>query len=484
MFSDGTAARRARAGDFPAFFSYSREDSDFALRLAEDLKAAGANVWIDQLDIQPGVQWDRMVQDALNDCRRMLVILSPVSVKSENVLDEVSFAISKQKRVIPVLYRECDVPFRLARLQHIDFRTDYARGLQLLLKALGVDEPPQPIVPPPPEVEREGEPDSSNAAETRPAVAQERRKEEREQATEQASLTQDYRAVHETELARQHPTSVRPQGTLPQPLSGKDYALIAAVVMSIGIGLLVLFVIFAPRLMPADILNQFFYIVLIVWGLVCALVLFGVMKSYAHLTYKRVGGAIELGGPAAFAALVVLGGFWLVPRTDTFHVTLRPHGPSGQRITSGKISMELGSIFISDINSNGEADFKDISRKFWGVKVKVLPQVHGYKEEYQTVVLGKDAIDLILKPPETVLRGKIVPAPSKNQVVKVLVQGEDGEQTPDSFGGFRFLVHKDLEEQVRVNVCADGQRVYDDYLTLTNKEVSILTRPPDVACSN
>ena len=42
------------AADAPAaFFSYSREDLEFALRLAEDLKAA-ANVWIDQLDIEPG----------------------------------------------------------------------------------------------------------------------------------------------------------------------------------------------------------------------------------------------------------------------------------------------------------------------------------------------------------------------------------------------------------------------------------------------
>ena len=54
------------AADVPAaFFSYCREDSDFALRLAEDLKAAGANVWIDQLDIEPGMPWDREVEDAL-----------------------------------------------------------------------------------------------------------------------------------------------------------------------------------------------------------------------------------------------------------------------------------------------------------------------------------------------------------------------------------------------------------------------------------
>ena len=49
-----------------AFFSYCREDSDFALNLAEDLKAAGAHVWIDQLDIEPGTPWDRAVEEALN----------------------------------------------------------------------------------------------------------------------------------------------------------------------------------------------------------------------------------------------------------------------------------------------------------------------------------------------------------------------------------------------------------------------------------
>lgn len=123
-----------------AFFSYSREDSEFALRLAEELKSAGAKVWIDQLDIEPGLRWDEAVDDALNDCPRMLVILSPISLKSENVRDEVSFALGKQKRVIPILYRECEIPFRLARLQHIDFRTDYGRGLRLLLKALGVEQ--------------------------------------------------------------------------------------------------------------------------------------------------------------------------------------------------------------------------------------------------------------------------------------------------------------------------------------------------------
>ncbi|MEO8048778.1 MAG: TIR domain-containing protein [Acidobacteriota bacterium] len=132
-----------------AFFSYCRADSDFALKLAEDLKAAGANVWMDQLDIEPGTPWDCAVEEALIKSSCMLVILSPVSATSNNVRDEVSFALSRQKRVIPILYRDCDVPFRMARLQHIDFRTDYARGLKALIRTLGMEQPAQASTPAP-----------------------------------------------------------------------------------------------------------------------------------------------------------------------------------------------------------------------------------------------------------------------------------------------------------------------------------------------
>ncbi len=119
-----------------AFFSYSREDSEFALKLAADLKASGANVWIDRLDIKPGQWWDKSVEEALNQCPRMLVILSPASVNSKNVLDEVSFAMEEQKTVLPVLYQECHIPFRLRRVQYVDFTKDYNQALQRLLDAL------------------------------------------------------------------------------------------------------------------------------------------------------------------------------------------------------------------------------------------------------------------------------------------------------------------------------------------------------------
>jgi hypothetical protein len=179
------------ASEAPAFFSYCRDDSDFALRLAEDLKAERANVWIDQIDIEPGARWDRAVEDALNNCPRMLVIMSPASVRSENVRDEISFALRKQKVIIPVLYRDCDVPLRLERHQHIDFRTNYERGLKALQKALGAGRTSI------------AEPTSLNGQESRAVyegqqgVERARLDEERKQAAEQARLDEERKQAAE-----------------------------------------------------------------------------------------------------------------------------------------------------------------------------------------------------------------------------------------------------------------------------------------------
>lgn len=56
------------ADDNTYFFSYAREDSDFVLKLAKDLRIAEVKLWIDQLDIRGGDRWDRAVERALESC--------------------------------------------------------------------------------------------------------------------------------------------------------------------------------------------------------------------------------------------------------------------------------------------------------------------------------------------------------------------------------------------------------------------------------
>jgi hypothetical protein len=125
------------------FFNYSRTDKDFVLRLAKDMRSEGVNLWIDQLDIAPGDRWDRAVEEALGAAPCLLVGLSPDSVNSQNVMDEVSLAFDERKRIVPVLLKQCDIPFRLRRLQYVDLTDDYAAGLAELVDAVKSKSEPQ-----------------------------------------------------------------------------------------------------------------------------------------------------------------------------------------------------------------------------------------------------------------------------------------------------------------------------------------------------
>jgi tetratricopeptide (TPR) repeat protein len=163
---------------FPAqseqkFISYAREDSEFALKLATDLRRAGANIWLDRLDIPVGANWPEAVEKALDSCGHFLVILSPASVGSFNVNAEMNFALDEGKRIFPVLREECKLPFRIRTVQYADFTGDYQNGLLKLFKALGVELAREAADPLPlqriPAVEEMQPTSNSNSLESAPA---------------------------------------------------------------------------------------------------------------------------------------------------------------------------------------------------------------------------------------------------------------------------------------------------------------------------
>ena len=125
------------------FLSYARKDEEFVLKLANELRAVDVNLWLDKLDILGGQHWDRAVEKALKICQGMIVVLSPESVASDNVMDEVLEARKKEKSVVPILLRSCDIPLCLRRIQYVDFTADYAAGFSQLLRALHIDQPSQ-----------------------------------------------------------------------------------------------------------------------------------------------------------------------------------------------------------------------------------------------------------------------------------------------------------------------------------------------------
>ena len=123
------------------FISYCREDKKFVFRFVKKLRDVQINVWLDQSNIQPGIPWDNSVQEALKKCYGVIVILSPRSVQSKNVLDEIGYAANADKRLIPVVYEKCTPPLLLTRLHRIDLSEDRDKGLQELLKCLREGEP-------------------------------------------------------------------------------------------------------------------------------------------------------------------------------------------------------------------------------------------------------------------------------------------------------------------------------------------------------
>jgi hypothetical protein len=118
------------------FISYARADAEVALKLAEDLRRAGAAIWVDQLDIKPSDRWDRAVEAGLRNSVGVVLVMSPRAVASENVLDEISVALDAGKQVVPVLVEACQAPLRLARVQFIDASRDYNAALQACAAAL------------------------------------------------------------------------------------------------------------------------------------------------------------------------------------------------------------------------------------------------------------------------------------------------------------------------------------------------------------
>ena len=118
------------------FISYSRVDSEFAVRLTNDLRKAGIRVWFDQMDIPAGVHWDSEIEKALKAASSLIIIISASSVASKNVMAEVSYAIEEDKWVVPIILGNCEIPWRLRRLQWIDFSKDYKQAFTVLSNTL------------------------------------------------------------------------------------------------------------------------------------------------------------------------------------------------------------------------------------------------------------------------------------------------------------------------------------------------------------
>ncbi len=135
------------------------------------------------------------------------------------------------------------------------------------------------------------------------------------------------------------------------------FALISLVCFLLGLGIL-----FSMPGLPPQLQMQFYYVSLLAFGLAVALVLFGVMRSYASYSGRRFGGTLRLSGPVVGFLLVIVLSRTIPHPGQDLAVTVYVHGAGGPTDailrSSGYVLLYCGAHPERQaINENGMAKF-------------------------------------------------------------------------------------------------------------------------------
>ncbi|EPY09233.1 TIR protein [Paenibacillus alvei TS-15] len=127
------------------FLSHTSIDKPFVEKLARDLKRIGVNVWFDKWEIKIGDSITWKIEEGIRENEFLGIVLSPEALNSEWVKSELGAAWVKQMQtkkvfVLPIFYRECQIPYFLSDRRFADFRGDYESGFSELATIFGIDE--------------------------------------------------------------------------------------------------------------------------------------------------------------------------------------------------------------------------------------------------------------------------------------------------------------------------------------------------------
>lgn len=122
------------------FLSHNHRDKEFARRLARDLSARGAQVWLDEAVMYLGDSLLDKIGGDISKADYVAVLLSRRSVKSDWVQREVAIALGHGIQILPVLIEDCEFPGVLQDKVFADFRKPegYGEALDLIVRRLGL----------------------------------------------------------------------------------------------------------------------------------------------------------------------------------------------------------------------------------------------------------------------------------------------------------------------------------------------------------
>ena len=117
------------------FLAYAHSDQPVMEKIRNSLRRSGFTVWTNSTDIQTGEAFEKAIKRGIEQTDNVVYLLSPEAINSEYCQHEFNYAVSLNKRIIPVLVRETplpQIPNELRQLQYIDF-TDNVKDEDYLL---------------------------------------------------------------------------------------------------------------------------------------------------------------------------------------------------------------------------------------------------------------------------------------------------------------------------------------------------------------
>lgn len=90
-------------GPYKVFMSYSSRDWRIAEWIKQDLEAVGAEVWIDEREVESGRSLLDQILTGIHHCEEVVVLISPYSTRSKWVPIEIGAALGQRKQVTPIL---------------------------------------------------------------------------------------------------------------------------------------------------------------------------------------------------------------------------------------------------------------------------------------------------------------------------------------------------------------------------------------------
>jgi hypothetical protein len=136
------------------FLSHSSKDKFFVRELADRLRKAGIEVWLDEAEIHIGESLTEKIGAAIDQTDYFAVVLSTNSVNSEWVQRELQIALQKEFRernvkVLPILLESVEIPAFLRDKLYADVSTPekFKEQFPKLLKAMGIESMPEPKAP-------------------------------------------------------------------------------------------------------------------------------------------------------------------------------------------------------------------------------------------------------------------------------------------------------------------------------------------------